>query len=113
MNQKPIRISRAAAKRLKADMTGKTIVITGATAGIGNKTARSLAKMGGNIYFATSNREKTLDTIEEIRGKYFYYGLFRKGIYEKPGTDLVNDEALQERLWEISEELVGEEFHVG
>ena len=311
MSQKPIRISRAAAKRHSADMTGKTIVITGATAGVGKETARSLAKMGGNIYFATRNREKTLEVIEEIRadltngsvlehklldladldsvrrfpslfgetdkidvlinnagvahetgvtkqgierifginylshflltkgllphlqraggriinvtsmghasarrqhfdgpfhepcekihpqtlygrskaaqilfakaiqrrfdqnginctsaslhpggvrtrifdtygvalkafilllwpvlveipegartsvylatrdhpeetgGKYFYYGMFRKGIYEKTGTDLVNDEDLQERLWKTSEELVGEEFRIG
>jgi len=28
----------------------------------------------------------------------------------KRGSDLVNDEALQERLWKISEDLVGEEF---
>ena len=311
MSQKPIRISRAAAKRHRVDMTGKTIVITGATAGVGKETARSLAKMGGNIIFAARNRDKALSTIAEIRkdlhndavtlehrsldladldsvrefastfgenaridvlinnagvahetgvtkqgierifginylshfllakgllphlqrsggriinvtsmghssarrqhfdgpfhepcekippqqlygrskaaqilftkamqrrfdqngihctsaslhpggvrtrifdtygvalkavilllwpvlveipegtrtsvylatrdqpeetsGKYFYYGFFRKGIYEKPGTDLVNDEELQERLWKTSEELVGEEFCV-
>lgn len=69
MSQKPIRISRAAAKRHKADMTGKNIVITGATAGVGKETAKSLARMGGNIYFATRNREKTLNTIEEIRAE--------------------------------------------
>ncbi len=306
-----LHVSRAAAKRHSADMTGKNIVITGATAGVGKETARSLAKMGGNIYFATRNAEKTLAVIEEIRseltngsalehkplalddldsvrrfpslfgeeeridvlinnagvshetgvtkqgierifginylshflltkgllphltrasgrilnvtsmghssarrehfngpwygaceeihpqtlygrskaaqimfakalqrrfdrnsirctctshhpggvrtrifdtyglalkvfifvlwpvlveppegartsvylatrdrpektgGKYFYYGMFRKGIYEKPGTELVNDEALQERLWTVSEELVGEEFSIG
>ena len=81
----PIRISRAAARHHSADMTGKNIVITGSTAGMGHDTG----------------------------GKYIYYSLFRKGIYEKPGTDLVNDEALQERLWKISEELIGEEFNVG
>ena len=310
MSRKSIRVSRTAAKHYGADMTGKTIVITGATAGIGKETARSLAKMGGNVYFATRNRKKTQDTIKEIRseltngcvlehksldladidsvrrfpslfkevdrvdvlinnagiahetgvtkqgiernfginylghflltkgllpllrraegrilnvtsmghasakrhhfdgpfqgaceaipplqlysrskaaqilfskalqrrfdqhgvhctctshhpggvrtgiydnwsasskvvvlllwpfmvgipegartsvylatrdrpeetgGKYFYYGLFHKGIFEKPGTDLVNDDGLQERLWEISEELVGEDFRV-
>lgn len=59
------------------------------------------------VYLATRDRP------DEIAGKYFHYGLFRKGIYEKPGAAVVNDKALQERLWKISEELVGEEFHVG
>jgi NAD(P)-dependent dehydrogenase (short-subunit alcohol dehydrogenase family) len=49
------------------NLSGKNIVITGATAGIGKETARSLAKMGGNIIFATRNKEKTLNTIAEIR----------------------------------------------
>ena len=48
-------------------MTGKNIIITGATAGIGKETARTLAKMGANIIFATRNKEKTLNTIAEIR----------------------------------------------
>jgi NAD(P)-dependent dehydrogenase (short-subunit alcohol dehydrogenase family) len=60
-----------------------------------------------SVYLATRERP------EETGGKYFYYGMFRKGIYEKPGTDLVNDEALQEQLWKKSEELVGEEFAIG
>ncbi len=49
------------------NLFGKNIVITGATAGIGKETARSLAKMGANIIFATRNKEKTLNTIAEIR----------------------------------------------
>ena len=60
-----------------------------------------------SVYLATRNRP------EETSGKYFYYGLFCKGIYEKPGTDLVNDEELQEMMWKKSEELIGEEFQVG
>jgi hypothetical protein len=28
------------------------------------------------------------------------------------GVPIVNDEALQERLWKISEDLVGEEFYI-
>ena len=60
-----------------------------------------------SVYLATRDRP------EETGGKYFYYGMFQKGIYEKPGSTLVNDEALQERLWKISEELVGEEFQIG
>jgi len=58
--------------RIKEDtsnvnLQGKNIIITGATAGIGKETARTLAKMGANIIFATRNKEKTLNTISEIR----------------------------------------------
>ena len=49
------------------NLSGKNIIITGATAGIGKETAKILAKMGGNIIFATRNKEKTLHTIAEIR----------------------------------------------
>ena len=69
MTRKPIRLSREEAKRHSADMTGKTVVITGATAGVGKETARSLAKMGANICFATRNEKKTEDTIDEIRSE--------------------------------------------
>ena len=48
------------------NLSGKNIVITGATDGIGKETARSLAKMEANIIFATRNKEKTLNTISEI-----------------------------------------------
>ena len=60
-----------------------------------------------SVYLATTDRPK------ETAGKYFYYGFFIKGIYEKKGSDLVNDEELQEYLWKKSEELIGEEFRVG
>ena len=49
------------------DLSGKNIIITGATAGIGKETARILANMGANIIFATRNKEKTINTIAEIR----------------------------------------------
>lgn len=49
------------------DISGKNVIITGATEGIGKETARSLAKMGANIIFAARNKEKTLNTIAEIR----------------------------------------------
>ena len=67
MSRKTIRVSRSAARLQTADMSGKNIVITGATAGIGRETARGLARMGGNIIFATRNREKTLETIADLR----------------------------------------------
>ena len=49
------------------NLSGKNIVITGATAGIGKETARSLAKMGANIFFTARSKKKTLNAIEEIR----------------------------------------------
>jgi NAD(P)-dependent dehydrogenase (short-subunit alcohol dehydrogenase family) len=54
----------------------------------------------------------TMENPEETKGKYYYYGLFFKGIYQKPGTALVNDKELQEWLWKKSEELIGEEFNI-
>lgn len=67
------------------NLSGKNVIITGATAGIEKETA----------------------------GKYFYFGLFLKGIYEKRGNNLINDVDLQEWLWKKSEALIGEEFHIG
>ncbi|MBU2560634.1 SDR family NAD(P)-dependent oxidoreductase [archaeon] len=83
MSDKPIRISREAARRHTEDMTGKNIVITGATAGVGKETAKSLAKMGANIYFATRNPDKTRDTIAEIRA-----GLTNGSVLEHKPLDL-------------------------
>ena len=80
MSQKPVRISRSASDILNVDMTGKNIIITGSTGGIGKETARNLARMGGNIIFATRNREKTQDTIAETR-KTAVYRLTQKSGY--------------------------------
>lgn len=60
-----------------------------------------------SVYLASTEKQN------EIGGKYFSYGFFIKGIYEEKGNALVNDEELQELLWNKSEELIGEEFHIG
>ena len=90
MSSKPIRLSRQEAKRHSADMTGKTVIITGATAGIGKETARSLAKMGANICFATRNEKKTQDTIEEIRAE-----LTNGSVLEHKQLDLADLESVR------------------
>ena len=64
MNKKTILITKNDIPNV--NLNGKNIIITGATAGIGKETARRLAKMGGNIIFATRNKEKTLNTIADI-----------------------------------------------
>jgi len=48
-------------------MQNKNILITGATAGIGLETAKSLAKMGANIYIVARTSDKAKLAIEEIK----------------------------------------------
>ncbi|MAS34871.1 MAG: short-chain dehydrogenase [Anaerolineaceae bacterium] len=50
-----------------ADMRGKVVLVTGATNGIGQVTARELARMGATTVIAGRNAEKLQATVEEIR----------------------------------------------
>jgi len=47
-------------------MKNKNILITGATAGIGLETAKSLAKKGANIYIVGRAIDKAKSAVEEI-----------------------------------------------
>ena len=49
-------------------MTGKTVVITGASAGIGLETARGLAARGARIVMVVRSRERGEAAIADIRG---------------------------------------------
>ncbi len=48
-------------------MQNKNILITGATAGIGLETAKSLAKKGANIYIVARNIDKANIAVDEIK----------------------------------------------
>lgn len=48
-------------------MSGKVVVITGSSAGIGKETAKGLAKLGATVVFACRDKEKTLNVIENIK----------------------------------------------
>jgi NAD(P)-dependent dehydrogenase (short-subunit alcohol dehydrogenase family) len=48
-------------------MTGKTVLVTGATGGIGKATALGLAKMGAHLAITGRDRERTDSAAREIR----------------------------------------------
>jgi NAD(P)-dependent dehydrogenase (short-subunit alcohol dehydrogenase family) len=49
------------------DMTGKIVMVTGATDGIGKVTARELAKMGATVVAVGRNRAKGESVVNEIK----------------------------------------------
>ncbi len=48
------------------DLSGRTLLITGATNGIGRVAARELARRGGNIVLVARSRERGEATVDEI-----------------------------------------------
>jgi len=48
------------------NIKGKTVLITGATSGLGKATAVKLAKLGADIIFTSRDMEKALALVKEI-----------------------------------------------
>jgi NAD(P)-dependent dehydrogenase (short-subunit alcohol dehydrogenase family) len=53
----------------KVDMSGKSVMVTGATAGIGKAAAFALAEMGADLSIVCRNASKGRETLAEIRDR--------------------------------------------
>jgi short-subunit dehydrogenase len=51
------------------DLTGKRILVTGASSGIGRETAIHLSKLGANIVLVARNEDNLIDTAFNLEGK--------------------------------------------
>jgi NAD(P)-dependent dehydrogenase (short-subunit alcohol dehydrogenase family) len=52
------------------DLSGKTVVITGASSGLGEETARSLASVGAHVVMAVRDKAKGDAAVERIRARH-------------------------------------------
>ncbi|CAF1134021.1 unnamed protein product [Didymodactylos carnosus] len=59
--------AREVVESLQANLTGKVILITGATSGIGVETARALALTKAHIIITARNMEKGADVVNDIK----------------------------------------------
>jgi NAD(P)-dependent dehydrogenase (short-subunit alcohol dehydrogenase family) len=50
------------------DLTGKTVVVTGANSGLGLETSRELARKGAKVVLACRNVDKGTEAAQDIRG---------------------------------------------
>lgn len=54
---------------VEADMTGKTVVVTGSTGGLGLESARSLSRMGARVVIVGRNEQKLASAAESVEGE--------------------------------------------
>ena len=64
----PSRRYQTASKACR-DMTGKTVLVTGCTSGIGVDTVKALAKRGAHVYMVARSAEKLKRLKDSIKGK--------------------------------------------
>jgi NAD(P)-dependent dehydrogenase (short-subunit alcohol dehydrogenase family) len=65
-----IRNLKLDAKICTDDFHGRLVVITGATSGIGNATARKFASHGADLLFINRNETKTNELVEELNREF-------------------------------------------
>ena len=57
-------------KECTDDFSGRLVLITGATSGIGHVTAREYASHGANLLLINRNEEKSISLCEEIKQEF-------------------------------------------
>ena len=57
---------KAMDKRIEADLSGKTCIVTGANTGIGKEIARDLARMGASVVLACRSEERGGRALQEL-----------------------------------------------
>jgi len=65
------------------DMTGKTILVTGASSGIGRETSILLSRLGARVVLVARNREKLNETQKELEGSGHNVEVCDLGAYER------------------------------
>lgn len=50
------------------DLAGRTVLVTGASSGIGRETARLISQLGGRVVLVGRNRERLEETLELLEG---------------------------------------------
>ena len=82
---------------LRRDMTGKVVIITGASAGLGKETAFQLLHDGADVIFACRDELKTMKVINSLAKK----DLIKRAHFMK--LDLTSFESVHK----FSEEIMG------
>ena len=76
------------------DFTGKKIIITGATSGIGKATAIKLSQQGAQLHILARNEEKAKETLQELAGdghRYYLKDFSQPGGYKEIFDEIVSD----------------------
>ncbi|XP_040206696.1 retinol dehydrogenase 13-like [Rana temporaria] len=83
----------------KANIAGKTAIVTGANTGIGKETALELAKRGARVIMACRDMEKCENAAREIRGKTLNHNVSAKHL------DLASTRSIKEFAKDILKEV--------
>ena len=76
------------------DFSGKKIIVTGATSGIGRTTAVKLSEFGAKVYIIARNEEKMNSTLELLSGeghKGYIKDLNESGGYKEIFDDIISE----------------------